>query len=100
MAIPQNINKDHLLKAIRKIDLAGIPLGADSKYYDLVYNNKFYPPKLVVSFANIFANGTELDRSSFEGGKKTACFNLLENNNFIIMKKAHSIGLHSINIWG
>ena len=99
MAIPPNINKDHLLKAIKKIDLEGIPSGSDSKYYDLVYNNNFYPPKLVVSFANIFANGVELDRSSFEGGLKTPCFNLLEKNNFIIMKKDHSDKTHPINVW-
>lgn len=90
MAIPKNITKEHLLKAIYKIDNEGIPKDGDSQYYDVIYNEKKYPPKLIVSYANFFANGKELDRNSFPGGLETQCFKLLEENNFIIQKKSVS----------
>lgn len=88
MTIPKNISKEHLLKAISKIDEEGIPKDGDSQYYDVVYNGKKYPPKVIVSYANIFANGKELDRSSFSGGLETQCFKLLEENKFTIQKKS------------
>lgn len=87
MAIPNNILKEHLVKAIEKIDSEGIPKDGDSQYYDVIYNGKKYPPKLVVSFANIFANGIELDRNTFNGGEETQCFKLLRLNGFVIDKK-------------
>jgi 5-methylcytosine-specific restriction protein B len=90
MAIPKNITKKHLLKAISKIDNEGIPKDGDSQYYDVVYNGKKYPPKIIVSYANIFSNGKELDRNSFSGGLETQCFKLLEENGFIIQKKSVS----------
>lgn len=88
MAIPKNITKDHLLKAIDKIDREGVPTNADSQYYDVIYNEKKYPPKLIVSYANIFANNLELDRNTFSGGLETQCFKLLQENDFIIQRKS------------
>jgi len=87
MSIPINIHKEHLLKAISKIDAEGIPDYSQSVYYDVIYEGKKYPPKLIVSFANIFANGETLDRNSFAGGRETACFKLLEQNGFHIEEK-------------
>lgn len=90
MAIPKNITRDHLLKAIDKIDREGVPPSGDSQYYDVIYNGKKYPPKLIVSYANIFANNQELDRNSFSGGLESQCFKLLKENEFIIQRKSVS----------
>ena len=87
MALPSNITKEHLIKAIEKIDLEGIPKDGDSQYYDVVYNGKKYPPKIIVSYANIFANGEEINRNSFSGGIGTPCFKILEENGFKILQK-------------
>ena len=87
MGIPKNITKANLLAAISKIDKEGIPKDANSQYYDVVYSGKNYPPKLVVSFSNLFANGEVLDRKLFSGGLDTECFKLLEQNDFIIKPK-------------
>jgi len=87
MAIPNNINKSHLLKAIEKIMSDGIPYHAESQYYDILFNGERFPPKLIVSYANIFANGEILDRNSFSGGINTPCFKLLKNNGFEIVEK-------------
>jgi hypothetical protein len=87
MSIPKNITREHLIQAIEKINHDGIPKDGDSMYYDVKYNSKFYPPKLVVSIANLFANGIELDRNSFDGGMNSPCFDLLINNGFEILTK-------------
>jgi len=93
MSIPTNINKEHLLEAIKKIDNEGIPKDGDSQYYDVVFNGKRYPPKVIVSYANIFANGSELDRKTFKGGRNTDCFILLEKYGFEIKNKDSEVAL-------
>lgn len=87
MSIPSNITFDDLKNAAEKIIAEGIPNNAHSSTYDVFYKNKLLPPKLIVSYANIFRNGEELDRSTFEGGINTPCFKLLESNGFEIYKK-------------
>jgi hypothetical protein len=99
MSFPDNITKLDLLKAIEKIDKGGIPAEADSQYYDLVFNGKRYPPKVVVSCANIFANGEELDMKNFDGGLGTPCFKLLEQNGFIIEKKNNPLHMTKIKVY-
>ncbi|NJW55106.1 hypothetical protein, partial [Salinimicrobium oceani] len=72
---------------MEKIDKEGIPPGGDSQYYDAQFDGKLYPPKLIVSYANYFANGEVLDRRTFRGGLDTPCFQLLEKNDFRIIHK-------------
>ena len=91
MSIPPNITREHFLKAIAKIDAEGIPSMGDSQYYDVIYNKKKYPPKMVVSYANLFANGKELNRNHFTGGLGTPAFKLLEKEGFEIIEKEKNI---------
>jgi Cdc6-like AAA superfamily ATPase len=85
--IPKNITKEHLEKAIEEIDKKGVRKGRHSSTYDLIYNKKSYPPKLVISIANRFANGSELDPNVFAGGKRTAAFEFLKKEGFEIIPK-------------
>ncbi len=85
--VPDNISREHLLKAIAEIDAEGVPSRAHSSTYDLVHDDKRYPPKLVVSIANRFANGKDLDRSTFGGGINKDAFKLLERHGFTIDTK-------------
>lgn len=94
--IPQNITREHLLKAIDRIDKEGLPEKGHSSTYDVIHNGKPYPPKVVVSWANGFANGKELDRANFAGGKNTDCFNLLEMEGFLIEQKDDTSGLYEL----
>ena len=88
MAIPSNITRDHLLKAFDKYDKEGLPDSrAQSSFYDVVNSDKRYPPKVIVSYANIFANGQELDRNSFSGGMVSPAFDLLKKEGFQIITK-------------
>ncbi|RIA09378.1 5-methylcytosine-specific restriction protein B [Flavobacteriaceae bacterium MAR_2010_72] len=84
--IPENITKDHIEKAIQEIDKKGIVKGEHSSTYDVVYNSKRYPPKLVVSLANKYANGEILPRGSFSGGPNHPAFKLLDKLGFEIDK--------------
>jgi hypothetical protein len=72
--IPKNINKDHILAAIAEINKNGIPSGRNATKYHLIYKDKTFPPKYVISLANKFANKTELQSNEFNGGKETNNF--------------------------
>jgi hypothetical protein len=94
--IPKNIKKEHLEKAIEEIDKDGIRKGRYSSIYDLIHNGKSYPPKLVLSIANRYANGTELAANDFGGGKDTEAFKLLESNGFTIKEKSTILTIDEI----
>jgi hypothetical protein len=79
----------HVLKAIEEIDKLGVPKGRISRRYVLEYRGRFYPPKYVVSLANKYANGYELDPSEFSGGMETNSF--LRGLGFNIVEKRHEI---------
>ena len=87
MSFPNNIKREHILNALERIDNGDIPKNSDSQYYDLVYKSKSYSPKLVVSFANSYVNGIDLDRNSFDGGPGKPAFKLLEKEGFEIIQK-------------
>jgi len=81
--IPKNIKRKHIIKAIEEIKKAGIPKGRSSKKFLLEFNGEYYPPKYVISLANKYATGKELDPSEFSGGKETNDF--LKNLGFNII---------------
>ena len=62
MAIPKQIKENHILSAIEEIkNMVEIPKSRRSKKYFLKYNNDLYPPKYVISIANKYALGYELN---------------------------------------
>lgn len=72
--IPDNITREHVFRAVREIDHAGVPPKRFSKKFLLVVGNRTYPPKYVLSLANLYANGEMLDPESFGGGEETNGF--------------------------
>lgn len=89
MSLPENLDPNDFIYAFNKVDSEGIPEGAESNTYDIVYKGNVYPPKLIVSYANESANGTELDRTTFRGGRDTPAFKLIKANGFKIFKKTN-----------
>jgi 5-methylcytosine-specific restriction protein B len=85
--ITRDITVEHVNEALSEIDKSGVPPGAESTGYDLVYHNKRYPPKLVLSLAAKAANGTEFDRSLFSGGEDSSAFRLLRKLGFEVVAK-------------
>ena len=84
MTIPKNITYEHIIQALNEIDEIGFNEGRESVVYKLIFNGKLYPPKYVISTANKYANGSELDSSEFSGGDESN--NYLINYNFAIIK--------------
>lgn len=72
--IPKNIKREHILKAIEEIDYYKYPERRSSKKFNLILDGKYYPPKLVISLANKFANEKQLLPYEFNGGKETNTF--------------------------
>jgi len=62
--IPNDIS-NYIQKAIEKINQEGIPNSRKSYRYFLQLNGKLYPPKYVISVANVFLNGEELSPEYF-----------------------------------
>jgi hypothetical protein len=65
MAIPKNISKEHIRKALTRIDSErkdrSLPAIRMSRKYLLRVKGIDYPPKLVISYANVYPNHIELD---------------------------------------
>jgi predicted Mrr-cat superfamily restriction endonuclease len=64
--IPTNITREHVLKTLQEINATTIPARRESTNYDLIFEGKRYPPKYVISLANKYANGNQLDSKAFD----------------------------------
>ena len=69
--IPITIQKEHILKAVKWIDEHGVPHARWPTKYLVIIDNREYPPKFVISIANLFASGGELPPELFNGGEET-----------------------------
>ena len=86
-----NFTKEKLIRAIEEIDLNPKLLkNRGSSTYDLVYNEKKYPPILVLSVANKLNGGKELYLKDFNNNVEEP-FKILKENNFKIIKKSNSM---------
>jgi hypothetical protein len=72
--IPLNITRAHVLQAIAEQGDKAIPKQRKSRKFYLDYNGKQYAPKYLISIANLFANGKELEHSKFAGGRESNDF--------------------------
>lgn len=72
--IPKNIHQEHILKAIEEGKKTGIPKRRGSKKFLVEFNGVYYPPKYIISLANKYANGEELNPSEFSGGRESNDF--------------------------
>src|SRR4051794_17498760 len=94
--IPQNISIVHIHLAIKQIDDEGFPDNRNSTKYVLIHEGKAYPPKYVLSIANYYANGEELDSDLFSGGDEANSF--LSDLGFKIEDRTKSISSFSWTI--
>jgi len=85
--IPEEITTDHLVKAIGRIDNEGFPNKNASDGYDVWYNGKLYPPKVVISYAYSFvsADGKDWPVNQFSSGVES--FRFLTRRGFPIIWK-------------
>lgn len=87
--IPNNINKEHIISAIQEIVNKGISNSRrNATEYALLYNNKEYPPKYVISIANKYVNNEELNSNDFNSIQSRT---FLTNLGFECIKKSDSL---------
>ena len=85
MAIPKNISKDDILKAIKYIDENNVPDKNKSIKYELVdESGKKYPPKYIIAVANHLVNSEDILTEEFNAVEAK---NFLEGLNFVIESK-------------
>jgi len=85
--IPPHITQEHIFQAIDEINKTRWLKENDSKKYDLLFKGEKFPPKVVVSIANKYANGIPLDFSEFSGGEQAANKFLKDRGFEIVLKK-------------
>src|SRR5215204_4232312 len=91
-------SKEHFLAALNSIDgNPSLRIGRESQEYDLVYENKRYPPVLVLSEANKLLGGSQILLSDFGNSTKKA-FEPLREAGFTIEKKMEHQVIEP-NIW-
>jgi 5-methylcytosine-specific restriction endonuclease McrBC GTP-binding regulatory subunit McrB len=86
------ISQKDIIRAIQQIQFnPELRKGRASSTYDLIFEGIAYPPKLVISIANKYATGKELNPNDFEGGVGTPSFKLLQKEGFKIITKEQNI---------
>jgi hypothetical protein len=80
-------NKEHIIQGIKDFEEKGLPneFGPSSNY-SLVFQDKKYPPKAIMGYANFHAEGREIERY-FKRGIGIDCFNVYARNGFKVLKK-------------
>src|SRR5690606_3341095 len=82
-----NYTREEILKGINIIDQnPDLIKGRHSSTYDLIHNNKKYPPILVLSIANTSKGGKELTLEDF-GNNVEIPFKILRDKGFVIKLK-------------
>lgn len=89
MSIPDTINRQNIIDAAKAYDENIISHSfRHSTTYDVLINGHRYPPKAIIGIAASYhLNGEPLSPHDFNGGRGTQCFNILENNGFVIVLK-------------
>lgn len=85
--IPDNISREHVLNAVAGFEAGAEHEFGDSTGYDVIINEKPYPPKAIVGLAAKEANGKMLTPNDFSGGIGSKCFRVLEEQGFEIERK-------------
>lgn len=96
MAIPKNILREHVEKAIQEINPLHIPSHRMEKNYSIVENGKSLPIKYVISIANRIANGVELESNEFNAIEAK---NYLKKLNYNVLEKRNEEDKKSVKIW-
>lgn len=85
--IPDRIDRNHIIAAIQDLQQGARHSFGESTGYDVLFQDRRYPPKAVIGLAAGKILGTPLGPSDFKGGVKSKCFRILESNGFVIVRK-------------
>ena len=92
-----SVTRDHVLQAIKEYDRLGPDRFfaahgfAPTMTYELVWQDRAYPPKAILGTAYEFATGGRLQSGDFEGGK-TGAVRVLGKLGFTVREKQRPTG--------
>lgn len=72
-AFPKEIMRVHILKALKLLSHEHWPKENDSTKFDLLHEDKKFPPKIVLCKASELAPTEPLKFTDFSGGNGAAC---------------------------
>lgn len=82
------VSQDTVLTSVRNYDLGDRADGfRDSAEYDLLIDQRTYPPKMIMGMAYKLATGETITGTMFEGGLNTPCFRRFEELGFKLIPK-------------
>ena len=82
------VSHDDVIAAIQSYNSGERPEGfKESIEYDLIHNERPYPPKVIMGIAYKLRTDVIITGSMFEGGKNTPCFKRFEELGFKIVPK-------------
>jgi 5-methylcytosine-specific restriction protein B len=85
--IPDGITREDVIDAIRAIDGGEDGGFGESTTYDLIFDGRRYPPKMVLGLAARRILGRALRHTEFSGGEQSKCFRVLRSLDFEIVPK-------------
>ncbi|WP_447824523.1 DUF3427 domain-containing protein [Aeromonas salmonicida] len=83
------LTRGHIVRAAETYQRLGgvVPTYQNSTVYDLLIEDRRYPPKAILGLAAQELLGYEFPSSKFSGGLKSPCFSILESLGFAIVTK-------------
>ncbi len=88
--LPHQLPRQAILAAAHAYDAGVNHAFADSKDYDVIINNRRYPPKAIVGIAASALTCLTFTPADFSGGIKSKCVRLLTDQGFRIVNKNES----------
>ncbi|WP_312229429.1 HNH endonuclease [Pseudescherichia sp.] len=90
--LPNSLPRETILAAAQAYDSNHPHAFADSRDYDVIINNRRYPPKAIVGIAAASTlTGLTFTPADFSGGIKSKCVRLLTDQGFQIVHKSEPI---------
>jgi hypothetical protein len=83
------LSREHIVRAAETYQRLGgvVPTYQNSTVYDLLVEDRRYPPKAILGLAAQELLGYAFPSSKFSGGLKSPCFSILESLGFAIVTK-------------
>jgi len=89
--LPHQLPREAILAAAHAYDSDHLHAFADSRDYDVIINDRRYPPKAIVGLAASAFTGLTFTPADFSGGIKSKCVRLLTDQGFQIVNKSEPI---------
>lgn len=89
--LPNCLAREAILAAAHAYDSGHPHTFADSRDYDVIINDRRYPPKAIVGIAASALTGLTFTPADFSGGIKSKCVRLLTDQSFQIVHKNEPI---------